>query len=248
MSKPEILAIIPARGGSKGIPRKNIRSFAGFPLIAFSIAAAKKARDVSRIVVSTEDAEIAEISRHFGAEVPFLRPGNLAADNTPDLPVFQHALAWLSDNEDYAPELVMHLHATSPIRPINCLDQGIELMVSHPEVDCVRSVVTPKQNPYKMWKITKTGGYMKPLVVLDGVHEPYNIPRQSLPETYLQTGHTNVIRRKTILNGSMTGRVILPLAIDASYEIDMDTLEDWQYGEWVASHRELDMIWPEEIQ
>jgi CMP-N-acetylneuraminic acid synthetase len=245
MTSPEILVIIPARGGSKGIPRKNIRPFAGFPLIAYSIAAGVGCRRVSRVIVSTDDLEIAEVARSYGAETPFLRPAELAADNTSDLPVFQHALSWLNENGNYLPDLVIHLHATSPVRPVDCLDRGIQLMVDRPGVDCVRSVVTPSQNPFKMWQINEQGGQMTPLLHVDGLEEPYNTPRQRLPSAYLQTGHTNVIQAKTILSGSMTGRLIMALIIDPQYEIDLDTLEDWQYGEWVVAHRKLDMIWPE---
>ena len=97
----EILALIPARGGSKGIPRKNIRNFAGYPLIAWSIAAAKQASCVTRLIVSTDDEEIAAVAREYGAETPFLRPSELAQDQTADLPVFEHALDWLEENENY---------------------------------------------------------------------------------------------------------------------------------------------------
>jgi CMP-N-acetylneuraminic acid synthetase len=246
MTKPEVLAIIPARGGSKGIPRKNIRPFAGFPLVAFSISAAVQAEMVTRVLVSTDDVEIADISRRYGAETPFLRPSELAADSTTDLPVFQHALTWLSEHEDYHPDIVVHLHPTSPVRPQGCLDQGIRLLLAHPRAECVRSVLEPTQSPYKMWSISEQTGYMIPLLSVPGIIESYNIPRQNLPKAYIQTGHTNVIRPATIHDGSMTGRIILPLVIDVIYEVDLDTLEDWQYGEWVVANRELEMVWPEE--
>ena len=105
----KVLAIVPARGGSKGIPRKNIRLFAGYPLVAYSIAAGLQATRVTRTIVSTDDAEIADVARGFGAEVPFMRPPELAADNTTDLPVFQHALKWLRDEEGYEPDVVVQL-------------------------------------------------------------------------------------------------------------------------------------------
>ncbi len=98
-----MLAIIPARGGSKGIPRKNIRPFAGHPLIAYSIAAGLQAETVTRTIVSTDDEEIASVARQYGAEMPFLRPAEFAQDNTLDLPVFQHALRWLAEHEGYRP-------------------------------------------------------------------------------------------------------------------------------------------------
>ena len=246
MTGPEILAIIPARGGSKGIPRKNIRPFAGYPLIAYSIAAAIQARCPIRVIVSTDDQEIAEIARHFGAETPFLRPAELAADRTTDLPVFQHALHWLAERENYRPEIILHLHATSPVRPRGFVDQAVRLLQKNPEVQCVRSVVSPGQNPFKMWQIDPQSGRMLPLLTIPGISEPYNTPRQLLPAVYLQTGHVNAIRPAAILQGSMTGTAILPLMIDARYEVDMDTLADWERGEWVVATKTLDMVWPEE--
>ncbi len=246
MSKSEVLAIIPARGGSKGIPRKNIRPFAGYPLIAFSIAAALQAKTVTRVLVSTDDEKIAEVARQFGAETPFLRPAELAADRTMDLPVFQHALTWMADHENYHPALVVHLHPTSPVRPEGCLDQGVHLLMDHPKADCVRGVVEPSQNPYKMWRIDKQTGRMGPLLTVPGINEPYNTPRQQLPSVYLQTGHVNVIRPVVIMGGSMTGRVILPLIIDSHFEVDLDTMADWERGEWLVSKRELEMVWPKE--
>lgn len=246
MTTPEILSLIPARGGSKGIPRKNIRLFGGYPLIAYSIAAALQAETVSRVIVSTDDPEIAEVAQTLGAEVPFLRPAELAADRTTDLPVFQHALNWLAERENYHPEIVIHLHATSPVRPKGFVDQAVRLLLEHPEAECVRSVVSPGQNPYKMWQIDPQSGYMIPLLAIPGIAEPYNIPRQQLPGVYLQTGHVNAIRPAAILGGSMTGKTILPLIIDTLYEVDMDTLADWDRGEWVIAHNPLDMVRPEE--
>lgn len=246
MTKPEVLAIIPARGGSKGIPRKNIRPFAGYPLIAFSIAAALQAETITRVVVSTDDEEIAEVARRHGAETPFLRPAELAGDRTLDLPVFQHALAWLAEHEKYEPDLVVHLHPTSPVRPRDCLDRGIRLLLDHPEADCVRGVVEPGQNPYKMWRIDEQTGRMVPLLTVPGIPESYNTPRQMLSPVYLQTGHINVIRPAAIKGGSMTGRGILPLIINYQFEVDLDTLADWERGEWLVSKGELDMVWPKE--
>src|ERR1700690_1989737 len=134
----EVLAIIPARGGSKGIPHKNIRNFAGYPLIAWSIAAGKQSKLATRVLVSTDDEEIASIARQYGAEVPFLRPVELAQDNTLDLPVFEHALKWLEEIEEYKPEIVIQLRPTSPIRPRGCVDEAVSILLEHPRANCVR--------------------------------------------------------------------------------------------------------------
>src|SRR5690606_27318064 len=147
---PEILALIPARGGSKGIPRKNIRSFAGYPLIAWSIAAAKESSHITRIIVSTDDEKIASVAKECGAEAPFLRPAEISQDNTTDLPVFEHALKWLEDVEGYRPDVVIQLRPTSPLRPKGMIDSAIRILQDHKDADCVRGVVAAGQNPFKM--------------------------------------------------------------------------------------------------
>lgn len=227
VGKPEVLALIPARGGSKGIPRKNIQDFAGAPLIAYSIAAGLQAQHVTRVIVSTDDEEIAAVARQWGAETPFLRPTELAQDDITDLPVFQQALAWLAEYEAYHPDIVVQLRPTSPVRPVSLIDDAIELMLTNPLADCVRGVVPSGQNPYKMWQIEPDSHQLKPLLSLPDVKEPYNAPRQELPKTYWQTGHIDVIRTSTILEkGSLTGDVILPILIDPRYTVDIDTPSD----------------------
>ena len=226
VGKLEVLALIPARGGSKGVPRKNIRDFAGAPLIAYSIAAALQAELITRVIVSTDDEEIAAVAREWGAETPFLRPSELAQDDTTDLPVFEHALQWLRENENYQPGIVIQLRPTSPIRPVGLLDEAIKKLLEHPEANCVRGVVPSGQNPFKMWRIGGNG-QLEPLLSLPNMKEPYNAPRQELPKTYWQTGHVDVIRASTILEkGSLTGDIILPILIDPRYTVDIDTPSD----------------------
>jgi N-acylneuraminate cytidylyltransferase len=240
----EILALIPARGGSKGIPRKNIRPFAGYPLLAWSIAAARQASSVTRIVVSTDDAEIASIAREYGAETPFLRPTQLAQDHTTDLPVFEHALEWLEANEDYRPESVIQLRPTSPIRPKDCVDRAVEILTAHSDADCVRGVVPAGQNPHKMWRFAGDGQPIKPLLEVEGIAEPYNAPRQILPPVYWQTGHIDAIRVSTIRQKkSLTGDVVYPLVIDPRYTVDIDNLPDWAKYEALAASG-LEMVSP----
>lgn len=245
VNKPETLAIIPARGGSKGIPRKNIKPFAGYPLISYSIAAALQAESVTRVIVSTDDEEIAAVARQWGAETPFARPAELARDATTDLPVFQHALRWLEQNEGYSPDLVIQLRPTSPIRPRQCVDEAVALLRRNPGADSVRGVVPSGQNPYKMWRLNGEEKPMTPLLQLEGMPEPFNAPRQSLPPTYWQTGHIDVIRPRVILEAnSMSGRHILPYLIDPRYTVDIDTPFDWSRYEWLVRNGDLDMVDP----
>jgi N-acylneuraminate cytidylyltransferase len=239
----ETLALIPARGGSKGIPRKNIRNFAGYPLIAWSIAAAKQAKSVTRVIVSTDDEEIAAVARLFGAETPFLRPAEFAQDKTTDLPVFVHALKWLDENEGYKPDVVVQLRPTSPIRPRGLVDKAIEILLAHPDADSVRGVVSAGQNPHKMWRLTDENSPMKNLLDVEGIDEPYNAPRQILPPVYWQTGHIDAIRAETILSGSMSGKNIYPLIIDSVFTVDIDNLQDWARYEHLVATGGLDMVW-----
>jgi len=242
VARPEVLAIVAARGGSKSLPRKNLRPLAGHPLVAFSIAAGLQSRAVSRVVVSTDDEEIAEVSRKYGAEVPFLRPKALAMDDTLDLPVFQHALGSLAA-DGYKPDIVVQLRPTSPLRPPDCIEQAVEILIGREEADSVRAVIPSGQNPYKMWRI-KDDGRLTPLLG-DGKMEAYNMPRQKLPSTFWQTGHLDVIRPRTILEkGSMSGEVILPLVLDPRYSVDIDTQRDWERAEWILMRSEVPVVRP----
>ncbi len=241
----EVLAIIPARGGSKGIPRKNVRSFCGFPLIAYSIAAGLQAETVTRVLVSTDDEEIAAVAREWGAETPFLRPAEFAQDKTTDLPVFVHALEWLEKDEGYRPDVVVQLRPTSPIRPVGLVDDAVRILFQHPQADSVRGIVPAGQNPHKMWRLPQgIHAPMQNLLEVEGIEEPYNAPRQILPDVYWQTGHIDAIRPAAILNGSMSGKTIYPLLIDPNFTVDLDNLRDWARAEWLALNGGLQMVWP----
>ena len=244
MNQIDVLALIPARGNSKSIPKKNIREFAGYPLIAYTITAALRSKHISRVVVSTDNNEIAEIAREFGAETPFSRPEEFARDDTTDFPVFKHALDWLGTNEKYRPEIVVQLRPTSPVMPVNLIDEAINVLLNHPEADSVRGVVPSDQNPYKMWQIDPNGP-LQPLLKVDGLEESYNAPRQKLPNTYWQTGHIDVIRTDTLLKKhSMSGSTIFPILIDPKFAIDIDTPLDWERAERLVREGRLDMVFP----
>lgn len=240
MAETEVLALIPARGGSKSIPRKNIIDFAGFPLIAYSIAAGLAAETVTRVIVSTDDAEIAEISRHYGAETPFVRPVEHSQDSTPDLPVFRHALEWLAEHEGYHPDILVQLRPTSPFRRVRHIDEAVYRLIERPDADAVRTVCVPFQNPFKMWRIA-SDGLMQPLGIELGIPgEPYNQPRQALPEVYWQTGYVDAAWADTILTkNSMTGEAILPLVIDPSEWVDIDSPDDWKRAERLIESGEI---------
>ena len=211
------------------MPRKNLRLLNGKPLVVYPISTAQACQLITRTIVSTDDEEIAETARRYGAEVPFKRPADLAADDTPDLPVFQHALRWLCEREGYVPDLVVHLRATSPLREAARVDEAIRIMLEHPDADALRSVSQAVHTPYKMWRIVD--GLLKPLITLDGAAESYNWPRQRLPEVFWHNGYVDIIRPDVILKEErMTGKHILPFVIEHAC-IDIDTEEDLRRAE-----------------
>jgi len=235
-SEPHVLALIPARGGSKSIPMKNIAPLAGRPLIAHSIEVARKCRRISRVIVSTDSEQIRQVSLSCGAEVPFLRPAEIAEDDTTDLPVFVHALRWLSDHEAYHPDIVVHVRPTTPLRTPERVDAAIEALIENPEADSVRAVSPPLQNPFKMWTLGDT--YLEPLVDI-GIPEPYNQPRQRLPTVYWQTGYLDVVRTSTLLEkNSMTGDRILPYIMDEQFVVDIDQPFSLRLAEFLMEHGE----------
>jgi N-acylneuraminate cytidylyltransferase len=207
-----ILALIPARGGSKGAPRKNVRVVAGKPLIAYSIEQALASRHITRTIVSTDDAEIAEVAQRYGAEVPFRRPARFARDRSTDFEVFHHALAWLGDREDYECDLVVHLRPTSPVRRVALIDKAIETMLRHPRAHSLRSVSRAEQSPYKMWRVKN--GTLEPLLRVRGMAEAHSVARQQLPDVYWQNGYIDIIRPHVILDlRMMAGRQIVPFVV-----------------------------------
>lgn len=236
------LALIPARGGSKSIPKKNLRHLGRHPLIAYSISAARAAESVDRVIVSTDDPQIAAVALTYGAEAPFLRPAGLAGDDVPDLPVFAHALRWLEASGEPLPSVIVHVRPTSPLRPPGCIDDAVAALRADPDADSVRSVTVAGENPYKMWRLE--GPRLAPLLEAD-VPEPYNMPRQALPTTYWQTGHVDAVRTRTIaVQESMTGREIRPLLVDPAYAVDIDGERQWAYAEWIVVRGDLPIVPP----
>lgn len=244
VTSDRVLAVIPARGGSKSIPGKNIKLLGGHPLIAYSIAAGRQASLVGRLVVSTDDPEIARIARELGAEVPFLRPPGLAGDRVADLPVFEHALKTLTEGPGEPPDIIVNLRPTSPFRPPGAVDRAIAALAEDPAADSVRSVAPPAQNPYKMWRLQ--GRWLEPLLKA-GIREPYNAPRQSLPEVLWQTGQIDAFKRTTILEkGSLTGDKVLPLHMDPALAVDLDTPDQWEAAERFVRDSGAAIVRPEE--
>ena len=223
-----VLALILARGNSKGIPRKNIKELYGKPLMAWTIEEAKKSKHITRVVVSTEDEEIAQVAKTYGADV-LMRPKELAEDGTPDLPVFQHALTALKEKEQYEADAVVHLRVNSPLRTSQDIDKGIELLLKNPNADSVRAVVKAPLHPLKTYKLD--GDILSSFVPesVYGIKEPYNLPWQSLPKAYGTGGYLTVLKPATVLQkNSMSGAVMLGFEVDPENVIDIDTPEQFE--------------------
>lgn len=215
----EVLAIVPARSGSKSVPHKNIRTFAGKPLLAHSVEQALASGVVNRVLLSTDSPEYAEIGRRHGAVAPFLRPPEISGDASTDLECFQHALGWLAEHEDAVPGTIVHLRPTHPNRRPEDIARAVRLLHEHPEWDSVRSVVPAPETPFKMW-FRNDRGELEPVIRTD-IPEAHSRPRQGLPRTFLQNANIDVIRARTIVEkGSVAGSRIGSLLMEEFHDID----------------------------
>lgn len=232
----KVLALVPARGGSKSVPKKNIKQLFGKPLIAWSIESSLGSKYIDRTIVSTDSEEIREVARSHGAEVPFLRPTEFAQDLTPDPPVFEHALLWLKENEQYEPDLIVHLRPTGPLRTSEEIDEAIELLAEHSEASSVRSVQEPAKPPYKMWK--PDGEYIVPFVSdMPGMKDWHTAPRQLLPKVYETTADIGVMRLSTVLEKkSVIGDKVLRYVLKRP-TVDIDNAFDFEIAELLFRKR-----------
>ena len=227
----KILGLIMARGGSKSIPKKNIKLLGGKPLIAHTIEKAKAAKYIDRLILSTDDLEIAEVAKKYGCEVPFMRPSELAQDNTQDYPVMAHALEWLEKNENWKPDFIVHLRPTHPFRKTSDIDKAVEMIAENPEADSVWTVGKPPVTPYKMFHAGEK--FLKPTLTIKGEKETFNWPRQKLPVAYNHYGQVDVARYETIMEKkSMCGENIMPLFLEGEV-FDLDSLLDWEFAEFM---------------
>ncbi|MEX0931912.1 MAG: acylneuraminate cytidylyltransferase family protein [Candidatus Paceibacterota bacterium] len=226
-----VLAIIPARGGSKRIPKKNIKPLCGKPLMQYSVEHALGSQYIDRTIVSTDSEEIAELSKTLGAEVPFLRPPEIAGDSSTDFDAFFHALTELKEREGYVPDIIVQLRPTSPMRTVAQVDLSIELLVKHPEADSVRTVTRPEQSPYKMFTVNEETGFLEPLIKL-GNDEAYNKQELSLPKAYKHVGYIDTIWAKTILEKKVMSGNMVPMMLDEAYS-GINQPNDWDLYEYL---------------
>ena len=223
IQKGSVYAIIPARSGSKGVKNKNIRCLDGYPLIAFSIVAAKMCPSVERVIVSTDSEEYAEIARKYGAETPFLRPAEISGDKSTDIEFMEHAINWLADNEGKVPEFFMHVRPTYPLRTVEVMEKAAVLMKGDPKATSLRSAHLASNTPYK-WFNLREDGYYKSIrddITLDEA----NNPRQAFPDVYVPDGYVDMLSTKFIVeNDLMHGDHMIGYVVPGG--VDIDALKD----------------------
>lgn len=227
----DILSIIPARGGSKGLPRKNIKELCGKPLIAYTIEAAKESKLTNRVIVSTDDEEIACISKKYGAEIPYFRPKELSSDSSPTIDAILHMVGYLKESEGYNPDYILLLQCTSPLRNSKSIDESIKKLITS-EFDALVSVCESEVNPY--WSNIFDGDKLKYFI-----EEGKKINRrQDLPKVYRLNGAIYLIKTealkayRTFEPNSLTGYIM-----DEHSSIDIDTELDFKIAELIIKNR-----------
>ena len=225
-----MIAIIPARSGSKGVPGKNIKLLGGIPLFAFSIIAAKMMSSVSRVIVSTDSSEYAEIAKQYGAEVPFLRPSEISDDKSTDYDLFLHALNWFTEHENFIPEYLLHLRPTTPLRDPEIMEEAVKLFKVNKNIaTSLRSGHSAPESPYK-WFLKDDNNYFKGLRD-DLTPEKVNLPRQSFPSVYIPDGYIDILKSSVILeNRTLHGDKML--VFESPFCVEVDTKDDFEYLEF----------------
>lgn len=219
-----VLCVIPARSGSKGLENKNIRDFKGKPLIAHTIEYAQKCDLITKTIVSTDSLVYSEIAKSFGVDVPFIRPKEFAKDTSQDIDFIYHALFECEVFYKLQFDYVVLLRPTSPVRLPNLIEKGLALISSDPQASSLKAVTKSTEHPYRQWVVEKENyivGYEK------GIYEPYNLPRQKLPTVYFSSGDLEIIKRDTIVNGSVSGKRIIPFVLNKKDVVDIDSEDDW---------------------
>lgn len=234
----KIIGIIPARGGSKSIPRKNIKELCGKPLIAYTIEAVRDSGVFDRIILSTDDQEIADVAKRHGCEVPFMRPPELAQDTTPTLPVLQHAIQWLKENQHYYPDAVMLLQPTAPLRQARHITEAIELFATS-GADSVVSVVEIPGHFSPYWaEVIRPDGWAE---LFMGQPIRKRIPRrQEFPKkTYAHNGAIYLFKTDFLFDPtepSLYGDRVKLYPMEEKYSVNIDSPEDWALAEFTIKN------------
>jgi N-acylneuraminate cytidylyltransferase len=227
--KNNVVAIIPARCGSKSIKDKNLSNLYGYPLLAYSIAAAKLAKQIERVLLSTDSEHYAEIGQRYGAEVPFLRPAVLSGDTSTDRDFMLHAMQWVHENEGQIPEYWVHLRPTTPLRDPAHVGAAVQMLVNRPEATSLRSAHVAPESPFKWFRFNESGFFIS-LTSEDTCLDKYNLPRQSYPQAYIPDGYVDIVKSSFVVNsGQLHGSKVLgyesPYCTEVDSQDELDLLD-----------------------
>ena len=233
-SSPRAIALVPARSGSKRLPGKNVRRLAGHPALAYTIAAARASGVFADVIVSTDDERYAGIARHYGAEVPFLRPVDLAGDLSPDFEWIDFTLRRLA-GERRTYDCFSILRPTSPFRLAATIQRAWREFVAEAGVDSLRAVELCKQHPGKMWVVR--GRRMVPVLPFEGQNRPWHSSQyQALPRIYVQNASLEIAWTRVVLDGAtIAGEVVMPFFTQGYEGFDLNQPEDWRRAEEIAA-------------
>jgi N-acylneuraminate cytidylyltransferase len=240
--KTAVVAIIPARSGSKSIKDKNLSNLGGYPLLAYSIVAAKLAKQIDRVLISTDSEHYAQIGRRYGAEAPFLRPMELSGDTSTDRDFMLHAMQWVQENEGQIPEYWVHLRPTTPLRDPAHLDSAIQTLISRPAATALRSAHVSPESPFK-WFRRNEAGFLTALISDDTSLDKFNLPRQSYPQVYIPDGYVDIVKSTLVMNsGQFHGDKVLGYEspccteVDSQDELDLLDFQLRKYGSLLWDH------------
>lgn len=234
----KILGVIPARGGSKSIPRKNIKELGGKPLIVWTIEAAKEAGILDRVILTTDDLEIAEVGKRYGVEAPFMRPKELAEDSTPTLPVLRHAVSWLKENEGYTPDAVMLLQPTGPLRQVFHIKEAVELFNKF-GADSVVSVVEIPGHFSPYWAVVKKSDGRAELFGGEPISQRISRRQEFPKKTYAHNGAIYLLKTELLSHPekpSLYGDHVRLYPMEQKYSVNIDHPEDWVLAEYLIKH------------
>jgi CMP-N,N'-diacetyllegionaminic acid synthase len=230
-----IIAIIPARCGSKSIKDKNIKFLSGHPLLAYSVAAAKLSNKIERVIVSTNSIKYAEIAKKYGAEVPFIRPDVYSTDTSTDRDFLVHAINWLNNNDDYFPEYLVHLRPTTPLREVRIIEKAIDMIQHNPVATSLRSGHKAPESPFK-W-LRRDGNYFKGL--LD--KEEFNLPKENFSEVYIPDGYIDILRASFLVeNDTIHGDKMI--AFESPVCTEVDSPEEFSYLQYQINKDNSDLL------
>ncbi len=215
-----VVAIIPARSGSKSVKDKNLAQLSGYPLIAYSIVAARMSKRIDRVLFSTDSEEYAALGRHYGAEAPFLRPAELSTDQSTDREFMVHAMEWVREHEAHLPEFWVHLRPTTPLRDPRHLDEAVAMLEHRPEATALRSAHPSPESPFK-WFRRNDRGYLTALTTDDTSLDRFNLPRQAYPTVFIPDGYVDIVRSSFVLDSQLFhGDRVLGYESPQSTEVD----------------------------